>query len=225
MLVLAIETTGLSGSVALAEDARLLAERTLTQGQRSAQSLIPSIDELLRGAGRRVAEIGLIGVAIGPGSFTGLRVGVTAAKTLAYAIGAQTVGIDTLDALAAQAPAGTTDARLHAILDAQRQELFAATFAWRNDTWLRATDTAIVSVTTWLETLKSGDLAIGPTAARLSAKLPGGVHVVDDELNQPQAATIARLAFQDFQRGRMDDFWKLAPAYYRPSAAEEKARQ
>src|SRR5687768_17602158 len=64
VLVLAIETTGLSGSVALADDSNLLAERTLTEGQRSAQSLIPSIDQLLRGAGRQVADIGLIGVAI-----------------------------------------------------------------------------------------------------------------------------------------------------------------
>lgn len=223
VLVLAIETSALGGSVSLAEDETFVAERGLGAGQRSAQSLIPAIDELLRGAGRQVKDVGLIGVVIGPGSFTGLRVGVTAAKTLAYAIGAQTVGLDTLDVLAAQAEPGSRGARLLPILDAQRQELFAATFAWREGGWARTGPTAIVPTPAWLESLVAGDLVTGPALSRLAAKLPAGVKVGAEMLREPRAVTVARLAFARFQRGHVDDFWKLAPAYYRPSAAEEKA--
>jgi len=225
VLVLAIETTGLSGSVALAEDAELLMERPLTEGQRSAQSLIPTIHQLLSDASRRVADIGLIGVAIGPGSFTGLRVGVTAAKTLAYALGAKTVGVDTLDVLAAQTPTGLPGAKVHTILDAQRQELFAATFAWENAAWARTSPTTIMPLEPWLQSLKPGDVVSGPNLARMSAKLPPGVDLAPQHLREPKAATIARLAFNRSEQGLLDDFWKLTPAYFRPSAAEEKAKK
>ncbi len=224
VLVLAIETSALGGSVALAEDAGLLAERGLAAGQRSAQGLIPAIDELLRDAGRRVQDVGLIGVTIGPGSFTGLRVGVTTAKTLAYALQSPTVGLDTLDVLAAQAPAGSPGGRLHAILDAQRQELFAATFAWQGESWSRTGATAIVPLAAWVDSLSAGDLVTGPAAGRWGAKLPAGVALAPESLREPQAATVARLAFARYEQGQVDDFWKLAPAYYRPSAAEEKAK-
>lgn len=223
VLILAIETSALGGSVALADDGSLLAERTLSRGQRSAQSLIPAIDELLRSAGRQVQDVELIGVTIGPGSFTGLRVGVTAAKTLAYALGAKTVGLDTLDVLAAQTAAGSAGTRLHAILDAQRQELFTATFTWQGDRWRRSGPTEIVPAARWLDRLRPGDVVTGPATGRIAAKLPAAAIVAAESEREPRAATVAHLALTAYQQGRLDDFWKLTPAYYRPSAAEEKA--
>ena len=97
--LLAIETTGMRGSVACAEDGRLLAEHTLNPNQRSAQSLAPAIEEILKELGWRPDALDAIAVAIGPGSFTGLRVGVTTAKILAWSCGAAIYGIDALESL------------------------------------------------------------------------------------------------------------------------------
>ncbi len=226
MLVLGIETSSLSGSVALVEGGQLLAERSLSEGQRSAQSLIPGIDALLRAAGRPLTDVRLIGVTIGPGSFTGLRVGTTAAKTLAYALGAQTVGVDTLDVVAAQAEGAMQGGtgQLHVALDAQRREVFAATFAAEKSRWVRQSPTCILPLERWLASLAPGDRVAGPAVPRLVTQLPAGVVVAPDDVHAPLGATVARLAAESFERGAVDDFWKLAPAYFRPSAAEEKAQ-
>ncbi|HWC91080.1 MAG TPA: tRNA (adenosine(37)-N6)-threonylcarbamoyltransferase complex dimerization subunit type 1 TsaB, partial [Pirellulales bacterium] len=102
--VLALETSGLSGSVALLDAGRPLAELPLPVGQRSAQSLVPTIDALVRQLDWRLEQIGLVAVTSGPGSFTSLRIGVSTAKCLAYAWGAEIQGVSTLEVIARQAP-------------------------------------------------------------------------------------------------------------------------
>ena len=98
--LLAIETTGLRGSVACADGGKLLTSELLRSDQRSAQSLIPAIESILKSRGWAPADLGGVAVAVGPGSFTGLRVGVTTAKVLAWACGAALYGIDSLEAAA-----------------------------------------------------------------------------------------------------------------------------
>jgi tRNA threonylcarbamoyladenosine biosynthesis protein TsaB len=116
--ILALETTDLAGSVATWADGRLFRELSLPSHQRSAQSLAPAIGDVLAQTGWRPTDVNLVAVTVGPGSFTGLRVGVTTAKTLAYCCGAAVVGLDTLEVLAAAAPNGFT--RLAVAVDAQR---------------------------------------------------------------------------------------------------------
>ena len=124
MRILAIETTERIGSVAALNDARLLAEATLTSEQRTAQSLAPALVELLSRARWQAADVDLIAVTDGPGSFTGLRIGVTMAKTLAYAIEAKVLGINTLEVIAAQAP--PSEAAVTAVIDAQPGQFYSA---------------------------------------------------------------------------------------------------
>ncbi len=102
MRIISWETTGTAGSVAALIDDRVLLERYLPDEQRSAQSLAPSIDALLAEVGWRPAEVELIATAVGPGSFTGLRVGVTTAKMFAYAVNCPLIGVNTLEAIAAR---------------------------------------------------------------------------------------------------------------------------
>src|SRR5687768_2419931 len=107
MLVLSIETSGTGGSIALVDDRACLAERSLSQaGRRHARTLVFELKQLL--AEREVApgDLGAVAVSIGPGSFTGLRVGVVCAKTLAYAVSTKLVAVDTFLAIAAQSPDG-----------------------------------------------------------------------------------------------------------------------
>jgi tRNA threonylcarbamoyladenosine biosynthesis protein TsaB len=110
MRILAIETTDKIGSVAAMAGCNLLVELMLERTQRSAQSLPPAMQRLLEQVGWKPADVQLVAVSIGPGSFTGLRVGVTAAKVFAYAVGAEILGISTLEAIAANC--GEDDRRL-----------------------------------------------------------------------------------------------------------------
>ena len=131
MLILAFDCSSPAGSVAVLEESQLLARVTLDPAKRSAQTLAPAIAAALKAAGKEPREVQLIATTVGPGSFTGLRVGVTMAKTLAYALRCDLVGLNTLEVVAAQAVEagirGTTGV-VQAVLDAQRKELFAGKY-------------------------------------------------------------------------------------------------
>lgn len=102
MITLGIETSGRAGTIALVEGGTVVAERSLTaSGRRHARTLVPELGELLRKTGHTPTEVDVVAVSIGPGSFTGLRVGVVCAKTFAYATGCRIIGIDTFLAVAA----------------------------------------------------------------------------------------------------------------------------
>ena len=223
--IIAIETSGRYGSIATlwgaADGTRLIGQIALGGDQRTAQALAPALRQLLNDANWAPASVELVTVAIGPGSFTGLRIGVTTAKTFAYAVGAEVIGINTLESLAAQTPLAV--APLWTILDAQRQELFAAKFALDVAGDLRVErETTIVSQDAWLASLQPGDYVIGPPLSRLASRLPDGVEALPAELWQPMAAAVGQVAWKAHQAGQRDDVWTLAPQYYRASAAEEK---
>ncbi|MDR1478080.1 MAG: tRNA (adenosine(37)-N6)-threonylcarbamoyltransferase complex dimerization subunit type 1 TsaB [Planctomycetaceae bacterium] len=98
--ILAIETTDQCGSVALFSGGDLLVERVLPSSMRSAKTLAPAIDEILRESQLLPSDIGKVAVIIGPGSFTGLRVGVVTANVFAYAVGAEVIGLSTFEVIA-----------------------------------------------------------------------------------------------------------------------------
>ena len=225
-MILAFDTSSPAGSVAVLEGLVVLAEESLDASQRSAQSLAPAIEQVLRLAGKQPVDVRLVATTVGPGSFTGLRVGVTMAKTLAYALKCDVIGLNTLDVLAAQLPAELvpTNGRIHAVLDAQRKELFAARYAIFPEGLLRKLegDEPIQSGEAWLQSLHAGDVVTGSGLNRWEERIPTSVIVAPRELHEPQAATIGRMALREYERGRRDDFWTLAPCYVRPSYAEEK---
>lgn len=220
--LLALETSGRAGSVAALDGTQLLAERTLDAARGSAATLAPAIRELLVEVHWRTTDVQVVAVAAGPGSFTGLRIGVMTAKTLAYALGADVVAVDTLDVIARQAPDNSRP--LWAVLDAGRDELFAARYLGNagSGELIAERPTALVRVADWLAELEAGDWISGPLPARLEPLLPGGVQLVDVPLRLPQAQTVGRLALARHATGVRDNLWELAPKYFRPSAAEER---
>lgn len=223
--ILAIESSGRHSSVATLwgdpDGTRLIGQALLIGDERTAQVLAPTIQELLAAAVWSPKSVELVVVTVGPGSFTGLRIGVTTAKAFAYAIGAEVLGVNTLDALALQSPPSPSP--LWAVLDAQRQELFAAKFVVRDHLDFRTErDTFIVAQDQWLAGLEPGDRVIGPALKRLAVRLPAGTIALPEQSWQPTAAAVGQVAWKKYQAGHRDDVWKLSPNYYRPSAAEEK---
>jgi tRNA threonylcarbamoyladenosine biosynthesis protein TsaB len=221
--ILALETSGREASAALLEasggEARLVREIALGGSQRTAQMLMPAVRDLLEATGWTPTDVRLVAVAVGPGSFTGLRIGVTMAKTFAYAVGAEVIAVHTLAVLAEQA--GVESRPLWTVMDAQRQELFAARF----DQAAVASDsvtTRVISESDWLGELRAGDSVTGPVLKKLQSRLPEGVRIVEEARWQPMAATVGVVGWREYRAGRRDDLWKLVPQYYRLSAAEEK---
>ena len=221
MRVLALETSSLTGSVALLERNRTIAEAPLPQGQRTAQSLAPAVVRVLSRVSWKAGDVDLVAVTQGPGSFTGLRIGITTAKVLAYLTGADLIGINTLAAIAARAPEQTNS--VLAVLDAHRQQVYLAEFSRDDQTELtEIRSTTICADGQWIRELEPGVVVTGPGLSKCFDQIPPGVRVLDESLWHPQASTVGQLAYQEHLRGRRDDIWQFVPRYYRPSAAEEK---
>jgi tRNA threonylcarbamoyladenosine biosynthesis protein TsaB len=163
MRILALETSDNINTVAAMDGSNLLSELVLDRSQRSAQSLAPAMQSLLKDVGWMPSHVQLVAVSVGPGSFTGLRVGVTAAKVFAYAIGAEVLGVSTLEAIAANAEgtvpifvsAKTGPSLLSAVsvvIDAQRGEIVVQSFARQPDGSFAAIGPEeLVDADAWLE--------------------------------------------------------------------------
>jgi len=203
------------------EAGRLVASRQLPPDGQSARWLAPAIRDLLEQAGWSAREIQLVAVTAGPGSFTGLRVGIATAKALAYAAGAEVLGVGTLDAIAARCPV-TTASRLHVAIDAQRRQVFAAAYQPGDAGWEAAEPVHIVDQDRWLAGLEPGSLVTGPVLRKLAERVPPGVSIAPEACWPPAAETVGALAWCDYEAGRRDDLWQFVPRYHRPSAAEEK---
>ncbi len=215
--IFALETSGRFGSLAILETRQeglaTIARAALPRDRRTAQSLPGTMQSLLASANLTAADVDLVAVAVGPGSFTGIRIGVTAAKMLAYVAGAPVAAVNTLDALAEQA--GRNIGPVWGVLDAQRGEWYAARYADGGESTVE-----VLSDSELLARLNPGDRVIGTPLARLLGKLPASCEPIEAE---PQAETIGRLGWQGVEQGQVVDAFSLAPKYYRKSAAEEVA--
>jgi tRNA threonylcarbamoyladenosine biosynthesis protein TsaB len=223
MRILALETTELIGSVALADAENLVLETHLPDNMRSAQSLAPTIQQTLGQVGWTPKDVQLVAVTVGPGSFTGLRIGVVTAKAFAYAVGAELIGVDTHETLALACPDEVSD--LATVIDAQRGQVMARTFQ-RNGSGelIGRSDSELLDLDQWLASLAPGTRVTGPILRRIADRLPPGREPLAPELWRPTAGRVALLAHRQYTAGRRDDLWQLAPVYSRLSAAEEKRR-
>ena len=230
LLTLGVETSGMTGAVALRRAGQLVEAVSLQQaGRRHAQTLIAEVDALLRRANVTSQQLEVVAVSIGPGSFTGLRVGVVFAKTLAYAIGCRLTSVDTFRAIAAASPPDVSE--VFVVSDAQRGDLFVGHYVIGDlaNGPIRQSAIVIESAELFgqrlqsLATTRSGIAISGPAAGGLQAVLPETVRVLAPDFQHPRAEFIAELGERQALAGELSDPWQLEPFYLRRSAAEEKA--
>ena len=217
-----IETSQGRGWVALGSSAGVLATRPLSEARRHARDLAPLLAELLIERGWKARELHGVIVSRGPGSYTGLRVGVMSAKTLAYASGASLLAIDTFAVIAAQTPAEELSASvsLDVIADAQQEKIYAQRFRQGPAGWAGA-DLRIVPFAAWQGELPVDGLVSGPALELFAARLPQARLIAPSYwLPRPEALLLLGLA--RFRSGERDDPFAVEPLYLRPSAAEEK---
>ncbi len=220
--ILGIETSGRAGAIALCRHGECLEERPLQQaGRRHAQTLVSEVQSLFTAHNVPIPECRRVAVSIGPGSFTGLRVGVVFAKTFAYATGCQLAAVDTFLSIAEGSPADISN--VFVIEDAQRGELFTARYVRQDGgSWNQESPIDIQNAEAWCAALTSDDTVTGPGLARVEQKLTGVCRVLDPDFRKPSAAIIARIGNRQIDVGETSDAWTLEPFYLRKSAAEEK---
>ncbi len=213
MLTLSIETSAPRGSVAVCDGSRLLAERVQDKPNAHAEQLLPLIDELLGSAGVDRAELLRIAVGLGPGSFTGLRVGIALAQGLAAGLGIEAVGVGSLRTLAAGLPR-VPEAELYgSLLDARRNECFFAAFDAQHRCLMEPRVLAKEGLESTLRQLLDGRtcLIAGQAARQL---LPSTWMLGDESADHPEARRVAELA----ELGLSST--ELAPLYLRDADAK-----
>jgi tRNA threonylcarbamoyladenosine biosynthesis protein TsaB len=222
--LLILETSGRVGQVAVAEGDVLRDVRRLDEARRHARDLAPAVRDLLAGRGWRPRDIDAVVVGRGPGSYTGLRVGIMSAKAFAYATGCALVAIDTFAVIAAQAPPEA--GRLDVLADAQQDRVYVQGFARHEaGAWpLSETPLRIEPFPDWLAGREPAAWVTGPGLRGQQHRLPAGAHVVTPAAWEPQAESLLRLGLARYRAGDRADVWSLEPLYLRPSSAEENWR-
>ncbi len=224
MILLSIDTSTDRAAIALADEMGALHVATLDSERRHGRDLIPRLKALLTSAGIEPKDLGAVAVGLGPGSYTGLRVGVTAAKTLSYATGAALVGLNSLHAIGRNAPPEAS--RVSVIADAQRGELYVADLdrPTPGGPLLPAAETRIEALATWVGGLQTGTVVLGPAlgAARIRSSIPAGFLLPDAAANHPRGEHLIEMAREALSSGRRENPWLLEPLYLRRSAAEDQ---
>jgi tRNA threonylcarbamoyladenosine biosynthesis protein TsaB len=219
--LLILETSCSVGQVALAKGSQVLGTRLLDEARRHARDLIPAVAELLKEQGWRARDLNAVLVSRGPGSYTGLRVGIMTAKSLAYATGCVLLGIDTFAAIARQAPEEAL--RVDVISDAQKDKVYVQRFVRGNldRSWQADSALAIQAFSAWQETLGDSGWISGPGIKGKEDQLRGRL-LVDPGRREPLVESLLQIGRERWDLAEKDDIYTLEPLYLRPSAAEEQ---
>jgi tRNA threonylcarbamoyladenosine biosynthesis protein TsaB len=222
-LLLAIETATAHTSVALLRGERLIDEQASPSGTPAAEGLLPAIDSLLRRTGRPLAELQAFAVSLGPGSFTGLRIGVATVKGLVFGSDLPVVGVPSLAALALGA---ATDGPVVATLDARRGELYAAGFAAPGGAPLDELPEGLYDLAGLLAALPDACRIVGEADAVLGAalreRLAPEQRLEPAPGSAPRARDVGVLGARGLARGEASDAESLVPRYVRRAEAEAR---
>jgi tRNA threonylcarbamoyl adenosine modification protein YeaZ len=214
-MLLAIDTSTRYGGVALSDGGRILSSRTWHSTQNHTVELMPTIQELLDNAGVSIKEMNGIAVALGPGGFSALRVGLSVAKGLAIASDIPTIGVKTLEAEAH--PHAATGITVCPSLPAGRRQLAWALFRKDGDRLEQMTDERLSTPKELVETVTERAIFCGESAPALADLLRGtNAQVAADFNPQARLEALAVIGEGRLARGQYDDVESLQPFYLRP---------
>jgi len=219
--LLLLETSGRVGQVGLAEGERMISVGQLDPARRHARDLTTEIQRQLATQGWGIRDVTAVAVSRGPGSFTGLRVGIAAANALAYATGCRVVGVETFAAIAAQAHEPLN--ALEIIADAHQGKLFRQSFVRSHDecAWAPVSPISVVLLEDWLASRNADVLLSGPGIRVLRDRLGVDVRLSDESSWEPNLKGVLAIARRALERRPDEEPRSIEPLYVRASAAEE----
>jgi len=223
VLILGIDTATPQVGCAIGGHEGVIASFSVAKGKRHAETLVPAIDFLCRQAHVELDEIGAIAVDIGPGLFTGLRVGVATAKAMASALRVPVVGVSSLDLLAF--PVRWTNRQIVSVVDARRGEVFYAAYRQVPGGVQRLTEPQVGTPEQLCNEIQAtGDdcLAVGDGARRYADELIDliKVEIADAGLAYPSPQSLVQLAHARAVREEFVNAWEVQPIYLRKADAE-----
>ena len=222
MKILAADTSTAINTVAVCEDDRILAETVVACARAHAERLLPTVDWVLDEAGLTLDDLDALAIAIGPGSFTGLRIGAATWKGLAFAKELPLVAVPTLDAMTRLGV--FRDAVVCPLLDAKMKEVYGAVYRFDQGRREKLTADRVCPVEDILEGLEGEVMVLGDGAAvyedRIRAVLPDASFVAPG-CSVPRASAVAAEAMALIEQGINSDAALVSPVYLRKSQAEE----
>ena len=217
-MLLAIETSTRQLGVAVTDGERPLASYELLADYPHAVELPGAVKRVLQEAQTSLAQVDAIVVDIGPGSFTGLRIGLAFVKALAFAAKKPIVGISSLDVLAANLP--YVPGLVSPIVDAKQKNVYAALYQMDGGQPVRRSDYFLGPVDDWLPRITSATTFLGDGCPlyreRIAERLNEQARFAGMDLWHPRAVTLARLGYARFMKGERDDSARLVPMYLYP---------
>ncbi|UCD29837.1 MAG: tRNA (adenosine(37)-N6)-threonylcarbamoyltransferase complex dimerization subunit type 1 TsaB [Planctomycetota bacterium] len=222
--ILAIETSGRMGSVALGADKKIVGSSELSGTMQHAAELMPTVDRLLKKQGWPANSITDVFVSIGPGSFTGLRIGVTVARTLAWSIGARIVAVPTVDALARNAlEANPLPEHVAVILDAKRRQIYAAAFDIKPGRLIKTIDAHLSDPADFFARCPQPLALLGEGIDYHGQAIDtAGVTVLDKNFWPGRAENVFHVGLELADQEKFTPGPQLMPLYIRRPEAEEK---
>ncbi|MCL5023913.1 MAG: tRNA (adenosine(37)-N6)-threonylcarbamoyltransferase complex dimerization subunit type 1 TsaB [Nitrospirae bacterium] len=225
MKILAVETSTLLGGVALMGEAEgLIAEARLNVRSTHSERLMTEVDHLLRQAAMDLSEIDVFAIAIGPGSFTGLRIGLSTVKGFAYATGKPVVSVPSLEALAWNFPYSPFP--VCAMFDARKKEVYAAVFRWNGKGFERSIEEASLRPADLVRAIEGPAIFAGEGAElyRETIAAAAGEKALFPPRHQmvTSPSSVAYLGLCKAKNGEFSEPVSLVPKYIRKSEAEVK---
>ena len=225
MLVLGLDTATPTASIGLIDGHSVIGEYSLRVERVHSKRLMPMVDGLLKEANLRIQDVRGIAVSAGPGSFTGLRIGMAAAKGLAYALSVPLVGVSTLEALSFNCV--PTMHLLCPILDARMSELYSALYRWQDSRLVSVVSDSVMTKGTlagMLDSIETNTVLIADhnllERLELKEKVSGDFSYAPLHQCYPRGVSVALLGLQKLNDGFPDSLYSLQPTYLRRSQAE-----
>lgn len=227
MKILAVDTSANVATVAVTDHNRLLGEYYINHGKTHSQKLMPLIQGILNSLELNCSDIDLFSASIGPGSFTGLRIGVTTIKALAFSVQKPVIGVSTLDALAYNI--NTKDGVVCPIMDARNNQVFTAIYKGVGNSQTRITEYMGIHIDELIDKVKqmntvaifTGD-GVELHRELLTNELGQRSEFPNNNLLLQRASSVAQLAFNKFNEGVREDWATLVPFYLRKPQAERE---
>ncbi|VTS00033.1 tRNA (adenosine(37)-N6)-threonylcarbamoyltransferase complex dimerization subunit type 1 TsaB [Tuwongella immobilis] len=225
---LVLETTGRSAQVGIVHNGETMHQESLAESRRHARDLARSAQTLLQSVNSSLREVSGVLISRGPGSYTGLRVGMISAQSLAYATGCPLVMIDTFAAVAAQTPESV--ATVEIISDAQQDHVYHQRFCrTESGAWLAVDELRITALGDWLVQLPADVPISGPGVRTFDAKIPAAIPRIGSDAQQPGILGMIAVARHAGPNGNrhaiLTPIAEATPLYLRGSSAEEKLKQ
>lgn len=229
MKILALDTSTMMATCAVLDENRVLGEYSLNQEETHSEKLVPMVKEVLDSLGLKVGDIDLYGVATGPGSFTGLRIGVATIKAFAHLFNKPVIGISTLEALAFNLPYNEV---VVPMIDARRDRVYTGIYTWEDGKIKTIMEPDVLDIYDLLEKLDksyekvlvNGDGSL-LHKEKIEERLKEKVKFSTIGQNFCRATSIGELALIKYNEGQIDDYYTLVPEYLRESQAQRELRE